>query len=285
MNIDGKQISAQVRGEVAARVKKLEASTGRTPGLTVVRVGDDPASAIYVRNKQKACEEVGIRSVVQHLPANTTQEELLRVVRALNQDPQVDAILVQLPIPKHLDEGQVLLALDPRKDADGLHPSNVGALASGKPAPRACTPAGVIRMLDSIQCNLAGKRALVVGRSILVGKPAALMLMERNATVTIAHSRTQDLAAEVGRAEVLVAAIGKPELIKGSWIREGAVVIDVGMNRMPDGKLLGDVEFGPASQRASAITPVPGGVGPMTVAMLLVNTVAAAEASAAGAPR
>jgi methylenetetrahydrofolate dehydrogenase (NADP+)/methenyltetrahydrofolate cyclohydrolase len=277
MIIDGKQIAAEVRAEVAERVKKLTAA-GRPPGLTVVRVGDDPASAIYVRNKRKDCEEVGIRSVEHHLSATTTQGELLDLIRKLNADHQVHGILVQLPIPKHLDEREVLAALDPRKDADGLHPANLGALVAGKPGPRPCTPAGVIRLLDSAGCELKGKRALVIGRSILVGKPAALMLLERHATVTMAHSRTRDLAAEVARAEVLVAAIGKAELVRGAWIREGAVVIDVGMNRMADGKLLGDIEYGPASQRASAITPVPGGVGPMTRAMLLVNTVTLAEA-------
>jgi methylenetetrahydrofolate dehydrogenase (NADP+) / methenyltetrahydrofolate cyclohydrolase len=272
MVIDGKQVAARVRGEVAAAVADL-ARMGRSPGLTVVRVGDDPASAIYVRGKRKACEEVGIRSVEHHLPAAASQAELLGLIARLNADPTVHGILVQLPLPRHVDEGAVLEAIAPHKDADGFHPVNVGALWLGRPAPRPCTPAGVLRLLAEAKCDPKGKRALVVGRSHIVGKPMAAMLLERHATVTIAHSRTQDLAAEVGRAEILVAAIGKAELVKGSWVRQGAVVIDVGMNRLPDGRLVGDVEFGPAAQRASAITPVPGGVGPMTIAMLLVNTV------------
>jgi methylenetetrahydrofolate dehydrogenase (NADP+)/methenyltetrahydrofolate cyclohydrolase len=278
MIIDGKQIAARVRAEVAVAVKEM-ARAGRTPGLTVVRVGDDPASAIYVRGKRKACEEAGIRSVEHHLPATTSQGELLDLVARLNADAAVHGILVQLPLPEHVDEGAVLDAIDPGKDADGFHPANVGALWLGKPAPRPCTPAGVLRLLAEAGCDPKGKRALVVGRSHIVGKPMAAMLLERHATVTIAHSRTVDLAGEVARAEILVAAIGKAEVIRGAWVREGAVVVDVGMNRLPDGKLVGDVEFGPASQRASAITPVPGGVGPMTIAMLLVNTVELAKGS------
>jgi methylenetetrahydrofolate dehydrogenase (NADP+)/methenyltetrahydrofolate cyclohydrolase len=276
MIIDGKQIAARVRAEVAVAVKEM-ARAGRTPGLTVVRVGDDPASAIYVRGKRKACEEAGIRSVEHHLPATTSQAELLDLVARLNADAAVHGILVQLPLPEHVDESAVLDAIDPRKDADGFHPANVGALWLGKPAPRPCTPAGVLRLLAEAGCDPKGRRALVVGRSHIVGKPMAAMLLERHATVTIAHSRTVDLAGEVARAEILVAAIGKAEIIRGAWVREGAVVVDVGMNRLPDGKLVGDVEFGPASQRASAITPVPGGVGPMTIAMLLVNTVELAK--------
>ncbi len=272
MIIDGKRVAARVRSEVAEAVGEL-VRAGRRPGLTVVRVGDDPASAIYVRGKRKACEEVGILSVEHHLPASATEQELLSLVARLDADPAVHGILVQLPLPKQIDEGRVLDAIDPRKDADGFHPGNVGALWLGRPAPRPCTPAGVMRLLEEAGCDPKGKRALVVGRSHIVGKPMAAMLLERHATVTIAHSRTGDLAAEVARADILVAAIGKPELLKGAWIKEGAVVIDVGMNRLPDGKLAGDVEFAEASKRASAITPVPGGVGPMTIAMLLVNTV------------
>jgi methylenetetrahydrofolate dehydrogenase (NADP+)/methenyltetrahydrofolate cyclohydrolase len=279
MIIDGKQVAARVRSEVAVGVKEL-VRAGRIPGLTVVRVGDDPASAIYVRGKRKACEEVGIHSVEHHLPATTSQAELMSLVHRLNADPAVHGILVQLPLPKQLDESAVLDAIDPRKDVDGFHPYNVGALVLGKPAPRPCTPAGIMRLLDEAKCDPKGKRALVIGRSHIVGKPMALMLLERHATVTIAHSRTADLASEVGRAEILVAAIGKAELVKGSWVRQGAVVIDVGMNRLPDGKLVGDVEFGAAAQRAAAITPVPGGVGPMTIAMLLVNTVELAKRAA-----
>jgi methylenetetrahydrofolate dehydrogenase (NADP+)/methenyltetrahydrofolate cyclohydrolase len=273
MIIDGKQIAAKVRGEVAQAVKDLRAK-GIQPGLTVVRVGDDPASAIYVRGKRKDCEEVGIRSDEHHLPATTAQADLMALIARLNADPAVHGILVQLPLPKQLDERQVLDAIDPRKDADGFHPFNVGALSIGIPGvPRPCTPAGVMRMLDEARVDPKGKRALVVGRSNIVGKPMAAMLLERHATVTIAHSRTADLAAEVARAEILVAAIGKAELVKGAWVREGAVVIDVGMNRLDDGRLVGDVEYAEAAKRAAAITPVPGGVGPMTRAMLLVNTV------------
>jgi methylenetetrahydrofolate dehydrogenase (NADP+)/methenyltetrahydrofolate cyclohydrolase len=280
MIIDGKQIAAKVKGEVAAAVKDLAAKGIRT-GLTVVRVGEDPASAIYVRGKRKDCEEVGIHSVEHHLPATTTQAELLALVARLNADPTVHGILVQLPLPKQVDERAILDAISPAKDADGFHPFNVGALSIGIPGmPRPCTPAGVMRMLDEAKVDPKGKRALVVGRSNIVGKPMAAMLLERHATVTIAHSRTADLAAEVGRAEILVAAIGKAELVRGDWIREGAVVIDVGMNRLPDGKLVGDVEYAAAAKRASAITPVPGGVGPMTRAMLLVNTVELARRTA-----
>src|SRR5512136_2561783 len=272
MIIDGKAIAAKVRGEVAQAVQELRAK-GIHPGLTVVRVGEDPASAIYVRGKRKDCEEVGIRSDEHHLPATTTQPELMALVARLNADPKVHGILVQLPLPKGLDERAVLDAIDPRKDADGFHPFNVGALSIGIPGtPRPCTPAGVMRMLDEAKVDPKGKRALVVGRSNIVGKPMAAMLLERHATVTVAHSRTADLAAEVGRADVVVAAIGRAEMVKGAWVKPGAVVIDVGMNRKADGKLCGDVEYAEAEKRAAAITPVPGGVGPMTIAMLLVNT-------------
>ncbi len=284
MIIDGKQIAAKVRGEVAQAVKDLRAK-GTHPGLTVVRVGEDPASAIYVRGKRKDCEEVGIRSDEHHLAATASQAELMALIARLNADPGVHGILVQLPLPKQLDERQVIDAIDPRKDADGFHPFNVGALSIGiSGVPRPCTPAGVMRMLEEARVDAKGKRALVVGRSNIVGKPMALMLLERHATVTIAHSRTQDLAGEVGRADILVAAIGKAELVKGAWVKEGAVVIDVGMNRLPDGKLVGDVEYGEAAKRASAITPVPGGVGPMTRAMLLVNTIELARRAALGSP-
>ncbi len=280
MIIDGKAIAAKVRGEVAQAVKELRAN-GVHPGLTVVRVGEDPASAIYVRGKRKDCEEVGIRSDEHHLPATTTQAELMALVARLNADPKVHGILVQLPLPKGLDDRAVLDAIDPRKDADGFHPFNVGALSIGIPGtPRPCTPAGVMRMLDEAKVDPKGKRALVVGRSNIVGKPMAMMLLERHATVTVAHSRTADLAAEVARADILVAAIGKAEMVKGAWVKEGAVVVDVGMNRLDDGKLVGDVEYDAASRRASAITPVPGGVGPMTRAMLLVNTIELARLAA-----
>lgn len=280
MIIDGKQIAAKVRAEVAEAVRELRAK-GVHPGLTVVRVGEDPASAIYVRGKRKDCEEVGIRSDEHHLPATTSQAELMALVARLDADRAVHGILVQLPLPKGLDERAVLDAIDPRKDADGFHPFNVGALSIGIPGtPRPCTPAGIMRMLDEARVDPKGRRALVVGRSNIVGKPMAAMLLERHATVTVAHSRTADLPAEVGRADILVAAIGKAELVKGAWVKEGAVVIDVGMNRLEDGKLAGDVEYAGAARRASAITPVPGGVGPMTRAMLLVNTVELARRAA-----
>ncbi len=272
MIMDGKQLAARVKAEVADEVRALRAR-GLIPGLTVVRVGDDPGSAIYVRGKRKDCEEVGIASVEHHLPATTTQDELLALVDRLDRDPAVHGILVQLPLPDHVDEQAVLNAISPTKDADGFHPFNVGALSLGIPGlPRPCTPAGILRLLDQAGVALKGKRALVIGRSNIVGKPMALMLLERHATVTLAHSRTVNLAEEVGRAEVLVAAIGRPELVRGAWIRPGAAVVDVGMNRLESGKLVGDVEYAAAAERASAITPVPGGVGPMTRAMLLVNT-------------
>jgi methylenetetrahydrofolate dehydrogenase (NADP+)/methenyltetrahydrofolate cyclohydrolase len=275
MIIDGKAVAARVRAEVAEQVAALKAR-GVATGLTVVRVGDDPASAVYVRNKIKACAETGIVSTEHHLPDDTTQDELLALIARLNADPAVHGILVQLPLPKQIAEQAVLEAISPAKDADGFHPFNVGCLWTGKPAPRACTPFGVMRLLDEAGVELKGKHAVVVGRSNIVGKPQAAMLLERHATVTIAHSRTPDLAAVVGRADVVIAAVGKAEIIKGAWIKPGAVVIDVGMNRGADGKLVGDVEFSEASRRAAAITPVPGGVGPMTIAMLLANTVALA---------
>jgi methylenetetrahydrofolate dehydrogenase (NADP+)/methenyltetrahydrofolate cyclohydrolase len=276
--IDGKAVAAQVRSEVAKAAREL-AGRGIVPGLTVVRVGDDPASAVYVRGKRKDSEEVGFRSVEHHLEVTTTQTELLELVAKLNADPAVHGILVQLPLPKGVDERAVLEAIDPRKDADGFHPYNVGALSIGIPGPRPCTPAGIMRLLRTADCDPKGKRALVIGRSNIVGKPMAMMLLEAHATVTVAHSRTSDLPAEVGRADILVAAIGKAELVKGAWVKEGAVVIDVGMNRLEGGKLVGDVEYAVAAQRARAITPVPGGVGPMTRAMLLVNTLELARAA------
>jgi len=277
MIMDGKALAAKVRAEVAQRVAALRAR-GVAPGLTVVRVGDDPSSAIYVRGKRRDCDEVGIASVEHHLPADTGQADLMALVGRLNQDPAVHGILVQLPLPDHLDEQAVIDAISPAKDADGFHPFNVGALSIGIPGvPRPCTPSGVMRLLDEAGVELKGKRALVLGRSNIVGKPMALLLLERHATVTLAHSRTVDLAGEVARAEVLVAAVGRPELVRGEWIRPGSVVVDVGMNRLADGRLLGDVEYPAAAARASAITPVPGGVGPMTRAMLLVNTVELAD--------
>ncbi|MFL5451754.1 MAG: bifunctional methylenetetrahydrofolate dehydrogenase/methenyltetrahydrofolate cyclohydrolase FolD [Myxococcales bacterium] len=275
--IDGKAIAARVRAEVAQGVKELVARTGLPPGLAAVRVGEDPASIIYVRNKIKACAEVGIASFEHALPERTSQEDLLGLVARLNADERVHGILVQLPLPKHIDPDRVIDLVSPEKDVDGFGPRSVAALAMGRPGLRACTPSGCLRLLDEVETKLPGARALVIGRSLIVGKPMALLLLERNATVTMAHSRTQDLPGEVARADVLVAAIGKAELIKGSWVKPGATVIDVGMNRLPDGKLKGDVEFAAASERARAITPVPGGVGPMTIAYLLRNTLTAAR--------
>jgi methylenetetrahydrofolate dehydrogenase (NADP+)/methenyltetrahydrofolate cyclohydrolase len=271
MIIDGKAVAARVRAEVAEKVAALKAK-GVATGLTVVRVGEDPASAVYVRNKIKACAEAGIVSTEHHPDDAISQADLLALIARLNADPAVHGILVQLPLPKQISEQVVLEAISPAKDADGFHPFNVGCLWTGKPAPRACTPFGVMRLLDEAKVELKGKHALVVGRSNIVGKPQACMLLERHATVTIAHSRTPDLAAEVARADVVVAAVGKAEMIKGAWIKPGAVVIDVGMNRDAAGKLCGDVEFAAAAERAAFITPVPGGVGPMTIAMLLANT-------------
>jgi methylenetetrahydrofolate dehydrogenase (NADP+)/methenyltetrahydrofolate cyclohydrolase len=276
--IDGKAVAARVRAEVKAEVEQLKASRGLVPGLTVVRVGEDPASKIYVTGKKKAAEEVGFNSWEEHPDENITQDELLAIVDRLNKDPAVHGILVQLPLPKHIDPERIISAVRPEKDADGFHPMNAGKLSLGKPALRPCTPFGVMRLLREVGCNPSGKRAVVVGRSNIVGKPMALMLLQADATVTVCH-RKSDLKFEVGMADIVVAAVGVPELIKGEWIKPGAVVIDVGMNRMPDGKLKGDVEFEKAKERASFITPVPGGVGPMTIAMLMRNTLDAAKAT------
>ena len=276
--IDGKAIAAKVRAEVAAAVREIEARAGVRPGLALIRVGNDPASEIYVRGKVKACLETGMAGFEHILPESTSQAELLALVAKLNADAAVHGVLVQLPLPKHISPEAVLDALAPEKDVDGFGPLNAGALFTGRAGLRPCTPLGILKLLDEAQTPLQGAQALVVGRSNIVGKPVALLLLERHATVTLAHSRTRDLAAEVGRADVLVAAIGKAEMIKGAWIKPGATVIDVGMNRNPAGKLCGDVEFAQAAARARAITPVPGGVGPMTIAFLLSNTIQAARA-------
>jgi methylenetetrahydrofolate dehydrogenase (NADP+)/methenyltetrahydrofolate cyclohydrolase len=276
--IDGKAVAARVRAEVKVEVEKLKAEHGLVPGLTVVRVGEDPASKVYVTGKKKAAEEVGFNSWELHPDEKISQDELLSLVDKLNKDPAVHGILVQLPLPKHIDAERIISAVSPAKDVDGFHPMNAGMLSVGKPAPRPCTPFGVMRLLREVGCDPSGKRAVVVGRSNIVGKPMALMLLAADATVTVCH-RKSNLAAEVANADILVAAVGVPELIKGEWIKPGAVVIDVGMNRMPDGKLKGDVEFDKAKERASFITPVPGGVGPMTIAMLMRNTLEAAKAS------
>ncbi|MBZ4415961.1 bifunctional methylenetetrahydrofolate dehydrogenase/methenyltetrahydrofolate cyclohydrolase FolD [Myxococcus sp. RHSTA-1-4] len=274
--IDGKAVAARVRAEVKAEVERLKKERGLVPGLAVVRVGEDPASKVYVTGKKKAAEEVGFNSWEYHQDASITQDALLELVRKLNDDPAVHGILVQLPLPKHIDPDVIISAVKPEKDADGFHPLNAGNLLLGRPATRACTPYGIMRLLEEIGCDPAGKRAVVVGRSNIVGKPMALMLLQKNATVTIAHSKS-DVRREVENADIVVVAVGVAELVKGEWIKPGAVVIDVGMNRKPDGKLVGDVEFAKAAERASYITPVPGGVGPMTIAMLIRNTLEAAE--------
>jgi len=276
--IDGKAVAAAVREEVRQAVERMRSESGVIPGLATVLVGDDPASATYVRNKHKACASIGLHSVGHELPATTSQQELLRLVDDLNRRSDVHGILVQLPLPAGLDPNEVVAAVDPRKDVDGLHPLNQARLLAGLPGLRPCTPLGIMRLIETTGIELKGKRAVVVGRSNLVGKPIAFLLLEQHATLTICHSRTRDLADEVSRADVLVAAIGKAELVRGSWIRPGSVVIDVGTNRRPDGSLVGDVEFAAARERAAYITPVPGGVGPMTIAMLLRNTVSAAQA-------
>jgi methylenetetrahydrofolate dehydrogenase (NADP+)/methenyltetrahydrofolate cyclohydrolase len=280
--LDGKKLAETVRGEVREGVDAFRAAHGRVPGLDVVLVGEDPASAVYTRSKEKASNEVGMRGKLHGLPASTPESELIAVVRALNEDPAVDGILVQLPLPKHIDERRVLDLIDHRKDVDGFHPLNAGLLALGRPgALVACTPSGCMRLLALAGANLEGAHAVVVGRSNIVGKPMAQLLLAANATVTVAHSRTRDLPAVCRQADVLVAAVGKKEMIRGDWVKPGAVVIDVGTNRaaLPDGKtkLYGDVAFEEAKEVASAISPVPGGVGPMTIAMLLANTLEAAK--------
>jgi len=280
--IDGKAVAAAVRAEVKAKVEFLRTTAKCVPGLATVLVGDDPASRVYVRTKQKACCEVGVASFSHQLKASTSEGELLGLIDTLNGRSDVHGILVQLPLPPGLSPRRVIERILPHKDVDGLHPCNQGRLLAGDTGLRPCTPLGVMRLIDSTGVDLKGKCATVVGRSSLVGKPVALMLLERHATVTLCHSRTQDLADEVGRADVVVAALGRARAIKGAWIREGAIVIDVGISRLASGGLCGDVEFDVAQERAGFVTPVPGGVGPMTVAMLLANTVQAAEAEIQG---
>ena len=274
--LDGKALAKKIQTELQTKIADLQPKIGRPPGLAVLMVGDNPASAVYVRNKAKACNRIGMASLGKHLPENISQEVLAAEISALNEDDNVDGILIQLPLPKHLDAVSLLHQIRPDKDADGLHPLNLGKLVRSESGLRSCTPAGVMKLLAEYNIPLQGKKAVVVGRSILVGKPLALMLLEKNATVTIAHSKTQNLAQVCQEADILVAAVGKPEIITASMVKSGAVVIDVGINRITDqegnSRLVGDVDFDSVSAVASYITPVPGGVGPMTVAMLLSNT-------------
>lgn len=274
--LDGRALSKTIRQSLKQEVEAL-ASDGCVPGLEVVLVGDDPASQVYVRNKQRSCERLGIRSVVHRLPADTSQDTLHALLDRLSQDPDVHGILLQLPLPPGLDADDALLRIHPDKDVDGLHPINLGRLVAGIPGPRPCTPLGCLALIDHIGYPLEGKKAVVIGRSILVGKPIALLLLQRDATVTLCHSRTQELAKEVQQADVVIAAVGRPALIRGEWLKPGAVVIDVGINRTQEGTLIGDVDFEGAKEHAHAITPVPGGVGPMTITMLLQNTIRCAK--------
>ncbi|HPH66642.1 MAG TPA: bifunctional methylenetetrahydrofolate dehydrogenase/methenyltetrahydrofolate cyclohydrolase FolD [Kofleriaceae bacterium] len=276
MVLDGAALAAEVRATVHGRATQL-ASHGVVPTLAVVLVGDDPASAVYVKAKTKAAQDAGVTPRDHRLPHATTERELLTLVDSLNRDPHVDGILIQMPLPAHINADLVLGAIDPTKDVDGLHPISLGLLAQGRPRFVPCTPRGVMHLLDHAGVALEGARAVVLGRSVLVGKPMALLLSNANATVVLCHSRTRDLPDEVRRADIVVAAVGRPGMVRGDWIRDGAVVIDVGINRGTDGKLCGDVAYAEAAQHARAITPVPKGVGPMTIACLLENTVDAAQ--------
>ena len=278
--IDGKKISAEIRAEIKEKTLAFEEKNGFRPGLAVIIVGSDPASQVYVRNKRRACEEVGFYSEAYELPAKTTQEELEALVDRLNEDPKIHGILVQLPLPKHLDETRVLLKIRPEKDVDAFHPYNVGKIMIGDYSFLPCTPAGVMALLERSGVEISGKKCVVVGRSNIVGKPMAMLLLHANGTVTICHSRTRDLAATCREADILVVAIGKADFVGADMVKPGAVVIDVGMNRRADGKLTGDVNFAEVEPIAEAITPVPGGVGPMTITMLMQNTLTAAKDAA-----
>lgn len=278
--INGKEIAASVRERVRLEAAELREKTGIVPGLAVILVGDDPASKIYVGNKKKACLEAGFNSFEHILPAETSQQELLELIERLNEDPAVHGILCQLPLPKHIDERAVIAAISPKKDVDAFHPVNVGKIMIGDYDFLPCTPAGVMELIHSTGVSVGGKRCVVVGRSNIVGKPMSMLLLHENGTVTVCHSKTADLADECRRADILVAAVGKAKLITADMVKEGAVVIDVGMNRDPNGKLCGDVDFENVEPKASFITPVPGGVGPMTIAMLMRNTLTAAKLAA-----
>lgn len=277
--IDGKALAKEIRQELKGKVALFKKESGIVPGLATVLVGDNPASRVYVKNKNRACEEAGMLSRQHNLSDTTSEQELLSLVADLNEDPHIHGILVQLPLPEQIDAHKVLEAISPQKDVDGFHPFNVGNLLTGRPGLRSCTPFGIMKLFESIGYNLKGKSAVVVGRSNIVGKPVALMLLAEHATVTICHSRTQNIDQVIRNADVIIAAVGRPHFVKGEWIKKGAVVIDVGINRLDDGTLAGDVEFAEAEKRAGYITPVPGGVGPMTIAMLLWNTLEAAKGS------
>lgn len=279
--IDGKKIAAEIKAKIKRKVAELTAD-GMRPGLAAVLVGDHPASMIYVRNKRKACEEVGIYSEEHHLPAEIPEEQLLRLIAGFNASPQIHGILIQFPLPKSFNTNKVLLTISPQKDVDGLHPYNTGRLTMGTPQFIPCTPAGVLEMLDRYKIPIEGQRAVIVGRSNLVGRPVALLLMHRNATITVCHSRTKDIAAVCRQGDILVAAIGKPRFVTANMVKEGAAVIDVGINRLPDGSLVGDVDFPNVEEKVGWISPVPGGVGPMTIAMLLKNTLESAKRALSG---
>lgn len=277
--LNGKELATKIKGELKRTVDEIKKKNIH-PGLAVVIVGNDPASRVYVNSKKKACEEIGIESFEYALDENTKEEELIELIKKLNNDDKVSGILVQLPLPKHIDEEKIILAIDSSKDVDAFHPENVGRLMTGNPQFLPCTPAGVMELIKESGIEIAGKECVIVGRSNIVGKPQAMLLLAEHGTVTICHSRTKNLEEVIKRADILVAAVGRPEMIKGSSIKPGAVVIDVGINRLEDKKIVGDVEFESCSEVASAITPVPGGVGPMTIAMLMKNTVKAAIARA-----
>jgi methylenetetrahydrofolate dehydrogenase (NADP+)/methenyltetrahydrofolate cyclohydrolase len=279
--LDGKAIAAELRAKIKAGVKRRVAAGQRPPGLAVVLVGENPASQVYVRNKRKSCEEVGFHSQSFDLPGDTTQSNLLKVIDQLNEDETIDGILVQLPLPKQIDEESVIERILPTKDVDGFHPYNVGRLALRMPILRPCTPRGIMSMLDHTGQQLEGLDAIIIGQSNIVGRPMALELLAARCTITVCHSRTKDLAEKACNADILVAAVGRPEFVPGDWVKEGAIVIDVGINRTDEGKLVGDVAFDAAKERASWITPVPGGVGPMTIATLLENTLQAATLDSA----
>jgi len=279
MIIDGNKIAQDIRSEVRQKTLELRQQRNITPGLAVVLVGDDPASQVYVGRKAKACAEVGFLSREYKLPAETEEKKLLKIIKKLNKDELVHGILVQLPLPKHISTENIIAAINPDKDVDGFHPYNVGGLVTGTPLFVPCTPRGIMELISRSGIDLTGKEAVVVGRSNIVGKPMAFLLLAQNATVTMCHSRTKDLPSVTRRADVLIAAIGKPRMIKADMVKEGAVIIDVGVNRLENGKLAGDVDFDEVAPRASYITPVPGGVGPMTIAMLMKNTLDAARRS------